>query len=213
MIECVETSIAGTPVRLMASRALYWAGTKTLLIADLHLGKADTFRAAGIALPTGGTRLDLERLGECIDQNGACRVVVLGDLLHGSIRNTHWQRQWHAWRDARDGLAIEVIGGNHDRSITKVQLGIRFLGPQLQQGPFELRHAPSRTATAHVICGHLHPVVRLPRLTGRWPAFVLGSRQTILPAFSAFTGGYEVSLRDGRLAVCARQSIVLVDGP
>jgi metallophosphoesterase superfamily enzyme len=64
-----------------------------------------------------------------------------------------------------------------------------------------------------VICGHLHPVMRLPRLAGRWPTFILEPQQTILPAFSEFTGGYEVALGKGRAAVCAKQSIVLVGEP
>jgi DNA ligase-associated metallophosphoesterase len=210
VIEFVETHIAQTPVRLLASRALHWIAARTLLIADLHLGKADTFRAAGIPLPSGGTRRDLERLTQCVDQSGAHRVIVLGDFLHGSLRDVNWQREWHAWRETCRDLVIEVIGGNHDRSLAEFDLGVTLRGPAMQEGPFELRHAPRSGAAAHVICGHVHPVVRLPRIAGRWPAFILEPEQTVLPAFSVFTGGYEVPVGAGRVAVCAQQSIVLV---
>ena len=46
---------AGESLVLLGERALYWPTRQALLIADLHLGKADVFRRAGIALPSGGT--------------------------------------------------------------------------------------------------------------------------------------------------------------
>jgi hypothetical protein len=52
-------------VVLVGARALYWPARRALLIADLHLGKADVFRRAGIALPSGGTGEDLQRLQGC----------------------------------------------------------------------------------------------------------------------------------------------------
>jgi uncharacterized protein len=39
--------LAGEPVTLAGARALYWPARQALLIADLHLGKADVFRRAG----------------------------------------------------------------------------------------------------------------------------------------------------------------------
>ena len=43
-----------------------------------------------------------------------------------------------------------------------------------------------------MVCGHVHPVIRLEGM-GRWPLFWLGERQTVLPAFSAFTGGHALT--------------------
>ena len=40
--------LAGEPVHLLAQHALWWPAQGTLFIADLHLGKAATFRARGI---------------------------------------------------------------------------------------------------------------------------------------------------------------------
>ena len=45
----------GERLQLHADRALYWPARGRLLIADLHLGKGDVFRRAGIAVPRGGT--------------------------------------------------------------------------------------------------------------------------------------------------------------
>ena len=56
---------------LLAERAVFWPGRKSLLVADFHLGKAATFRRAGIALPSGTTTENVERLGRAIDKTGA----------------------------------------------------------------------------------------------------------------------------------------------
>lgn len=210
MLETLECTLGDEAVELFASRALYWPAASTLLIADLHLGKAATFREAGIAVPKGSTESDLARLGVTLSQCGAARLVVLGDFLHGASRNEHWQREWNRWLEQRTSLAVQVIGGNHDRSLSRLELGIEYLGPELEEGRFTLRHAPSARAGSHVLCGHVHPVVRLPGLAGRWPTFVLGKQQTILPAFSEFTGGADVRAMASDLAVCVGGTIARV---
>ena len=83
MAEALDLLLGGEPVRLLADRALYWPARRRLLLADLHLGKADVFRAAGIALPRGGTGHDLARLSALVDATHAASVWILGDVLHG----------------------------------------------------------------------------------------------------------------------------------
>jgi len=208
----VETDIADERVTLFAERALFWPRESALLIADLHLGKADTFRAAGIALPSGGTRHDLDRLTALIERTQANRLIVLGDMLHASTAPKRWRETWDAWRQRHATLRIDVIAGNHDRALAAANLDIDHHAHSLAIAPFLLRHAPSKSEDAHVICGHLHPVVRLPRIVGRWPAFILGAKQTILPSFSAFTGGGEINPAGMRVAVCNGADIALFGG-
>ena len=210
MTDSIETDIAGERVVLFADRALLWPRESALLIADLHLGKADTFRAAGIALPSGGTRHDLDRITALIERTRAGRLIVLGDMLHASAKTKRWRETWDAWRARHAALHIDVIAGNHDRALASADLDIELHEHALAIAPILLRHAPGEVADAHVICGHVHPVVRLPRIAGRWPAFALGERQTILPSFSAFTGGGEIDRASWRLAVCNGQEIAPV---
>ena len=42
-----------------------------------------------------------------------------------------------------------------------------------QNAPFLLRHHPDPDPTLHVLCGHVHPVLVLPGMRNRWPAFWL----------------------------------------
>jgi len=44
---CV-TTVRGEELLLLPQRALWWPAQKTLLVADLHFGKAATLRAHGI---------------------------------------------------------------------------------------------------------------------------------------------------------------------
>ena len=68
-------------------------------------------------------------------------------------------------------------------------------------------------AGLHVLCGHLHPLAALPGLRRRWPAFWLRQRLTVLPAFSAFTGGHRIDAGvDDRFVVCAGDALVAVGG-
>ena len=49
---------------LLPGRAAVLPASATLLVADLHLGKAATFRKAGIPVPEGSAQRDLARLAD-----------------------------------------------------------------------------------------------------------------------------------------------------
>jgi len=209
----VAITLAGEPVELHAGRALYWLRRQRLLIADLHLGKADVFRRAGIGLPRGGTSHDLERLTQLIDATGAVQLWILGDVLHGPSNDTAWQDSWRIWRARHGGVRVAALIGNHDRALTRAGLGIELMGEAVDDAPFALRHHPHAHPSLHVLCGHVHPRVSLPGLRGaRLPAFWLQPGITVLPAFSEFTGGVLVAPAAGeQLAICAGKSIVWVN--
>lgn len=206
--------LANEPVVLMADRALFWPRRSRLLIADLHLGKADAFRSAGIALPRGGTEDDLSRLTGLVHKTGAAELWVLGDFLHGAAGDKPWRRHWQAWREGHAGVDVSVVAGNHDRALHASGLDITLRGEAVDDPPFALRHAPEDHPTLHVLCGHLHPVVVLPGLRGRWPAFWLRDRATVLPAFSRFTGGVVPTMLPGdELRACAADELVALRLP
>ena len=213
MAASLSRTIAGEPMQLLADRALFWPRQSRLLIADLHLGKGDAFRRAGIALPNGGTGDDLERLGRLLAETGASELTVLGDFLHGAAGDQPWRRQWQAWREAHAAVRVSVLTGNHDRALAGAGFDIERLGGTLDLPPFSLRHVPAAHATLHVLCGHVHPVLPLPGLPGRWPAFWLEPGCTVLPAFSRFTGGaLPPPGTDDNYVVCAAGELVIAHG-
>ena|SRR5690554_343328 len=220
----LDLVIAGEAMRLFADRALYWPARRRLLVADLHLGKGDILRGAGIPVPSGGTGHDVARLGALLRASGASQLWVLGDFLHGA-RQPRVEAAWRAFLAAHPGCTASVIAGNHDRALVPDAAGVVHLPDDVRDGPFRFRHMPvdahgeaegGAGATAdvgadndadHVICGHLHPVVRLPGLPGRYPALALDRHQSILPAFSAFTGGWLLE-HDRSWIACARGELV-----
>lgn len=214
----VTPTLGGEAVELHGERALYWPARRRLLIADLHLGKADAFRRAGIALPAGGSAHDLARIGALLEATGAREFWVLGDLLHGALTDTHWRGQWDAWRARHAAVEVAILTGNHDRALAAAGLDVVLLGDAVDDGPFALRHAPDDapatrdgTPALHTLCGHLHPVVRMPGLGRRLPAFWLRPGITVLPAFSAFTGGVPIDPAAGEtLVACAGGEAILL---
>ena len=211
MAESMAFDVAGETLLLLADRAVYRPARERLYLADLHLGKADIFRQAGIAMPSGGTRHDLARIAALVDATQARSVWVLGDFLHGAIDSPQWRRGWEGFRDARPQLEFGVLAGNHDRALGRAGLDLQLLGDAVEDGALSLRHAPDPHAPGHVLCGHLHPTLKVEGLPGRWPAFWLQARTLVLPAFSAFTGGRTPMLGMGdAFVVCIHGSLLRV---
>jgi len=136
-----DVTLAGQHLSLRADRSVWvhatphvalhadgrWdAEPDTLLVADVHLGKAHQYRAHGLplgeAVTEGSNARTLARLLHALRETGASRLVVLGDLFHGPAVGdsiAQLKATLDTWRAglALRGLAAQlvVIGGNHDR--------------------------------------------------------------------------------------------------
>lgn len=201
-------TLGGEQAVLLGQRALWLQQYQALLIADLHLGKADVFRRAGIALPSGGTQSDLLRLQQLIDHTGCRQLWILGDMLHGPLHHAAWLQHWLQWRGEQGELQVHLLRGNHDRVVSAQTLQLQ-VHDQARLGAFVLRHEPMADDSAHVLAGHLHPQVAPANMARRFPAFWLQRGITILPAFSRFTAGIVPQLRSGeQLIACVEGSVV-----
>jgi Predicted ICC-like phosphoesterases len=195
--------LRGQHLYLLPQRAIFWQEEKTLIVADVHLGKAHTFQRAGIAVPALSFHHDLMRLSELIKASGAERLLVLGDFVHhrSGLTDTVVEdiRQWCS------ELAAEliVVLGNHDKPNRQIleQLPLTLCEPVWQCGPFIFSHdlfvQEKATAPEFRFLGHIHPVVNLPQM--RLPVFAVYQDYCVLPAFSYFTGGAPVSRHELKL--------------
>jgi DNA ligase-associated metallophosphoesterase len=197
---CVESASRTAEVFLLPHRAVYWPCARSLLVADLHWGKCETFRAAGAPLPQGLLQSDLQRLDAALRSTESERLVVIGDLLHASMGITEWLVDCiHAWRAQHRTLEILVVPGNHDRRIGTVAdaWGLTLASSSHEEGPFVFTHDPGDIppeAVGFAWAGHIHPMITL-RGRGdaiRVPAFHMTPGAGILPAFSSFTDGISV---------------------
>jgi DNA ligase-associated metallophosphoesterase len=186
---------------LLPQRAVWQAETRTLWIADLHLGKAASFRAQGQPVPRGTTRGNLDRLGALVDAHGARRLVVLGDFFHArSGRTPGLLVRLREWR-ARRGLECFVVRGNHDAHAGDPPADCGFVSldePFARDGVEGWHHHSGRDDSPGdplLLSGHIHPVARLAgpgRDRLRLPCFCLRGRLIVLPSFGEFTGGRPV---------------------
>lgn len=200
--EALPLTLAGEPVVLLGARAMHWPARRRLIIADLHLGKGHVFRQAGIAVPSGATGDDLQRLTRLIAQVDARELWIVGDVLHGPASHAAWRDAWGLWRQAHADVDVAAVIGNHDRALAGAALGLRQLGDAQADGPFLFRHLPDFDPEGrHVIAGHVHPKARVPGVPRAWPAFWLRRGVTVLPAFSEFTGGHAVDAGQGQALV------------
>ncbi|QQL49409.1 ligase-associated DNA damage response endonuclease PdeM [Mucilaginibacter ginkgonis] len=190
-----ELNLLNQDLLLLPEKAIYWKQENALIAADVHLGKSGHFRKAGIAIPQNMAQEDLAVLSDLIRQYNPSKLIFLGDLFHSEI-NTDWD--WFAlWRAQFPKLHIVLVKGNHDIINDKHYhlLGIET-PEELSYGPFLMLHHPLKenklaNAQGYVLCGHIHPGVRLQgrgRQAVTLPCFTFGARQAILPSFGKFTG-------------------------
>lgn len=197
----VEIELRGERLWLLADRALYWPARKALLVADVHIGKAASYRALHQPVPRGTTAATLERLDGLLDAYACERMIVLGDFIHArSGRAPATLALLRAWRERHSQLHIHLVRGNHDRHAgdPPSALGVEVVDEPWLVGPFALQHEPLAHPTHTVLAGHVHPVWILrgrARQRLRLHCFVIDEQVSLLPAFGEFTGGWEVDLR------------------
>lgn len=183
---------------LLPERAVWRADTKTLFVADVHIGKGAHFRSLGVPVPSGATRENLARLDAVIDAYGARELVVLGDLFHApaAYRDASLG-EFAAWRARRAALTLRLVAGNHDVRAGRApaSLGLEWVEEPHWLDGVVCRHTPPEGLHVQgppVVAGHLHPAARLHgpgRDRLRLPCFLMRGRLLVLPAFGEFTGG------------------------
>ncbi|RAI91351.1 ligase-associated DNA damage response endonuclease PdeM [Algoriphagus yeomjeoni] len=183
----------GTTLHLLPEKAIWIAETSTLLIADLHFGKAAHFRKSGIPVPEPIHLHDLQGIKELVEKYTPTDFYVLGDLFHSD-----WNEQWDHLNSYLSSFVLtrfHLVKGNHDvlAPIAYKQSLFEIHEKPVELGNLFLTHEPAGKIPEGKLnlCGHLHPGVRLRgkgRQSLRISCFHLGENQLILPAFGRFTG-------------------------
>ncbi len=173
---------------------------RTLIVADLHLGYAWAHRRGGQLMPLSRPNTTATRLRSLILDYNAERLVVLGDVIHSAVEAEGLREELIELDALTTVCDVVLVLGNHDRHLVKL-LGRTSL-QIIEEGPFRLGpHACLHGDRAYAevggvlgwtFLGHEHPALRLGdgvATSAKVPAFWLGERALILPAFSDWAAG------------------------
>lgn len=191
---------------LLPDCAAFWIARGAIVVADVHLGKAASFRAAGVPVPETVAH-DLSRLTTLLEAHHARELIVLGDLIHDR-HAAKVEDAFRSWREHHASVYVRVVVGNHDKRATGLlgALGVELVSEGTVLDDICLLHNPDARATrtspasseSPALAGHLHPAIRLHRGPGgclgseRAPCFWLRAGTLVFPAFGSFTGGHAI---------------------
>ncbi|MBX3257715.1 MAG: ligase-associated DNA damage response endonuclease PdeM [Chitinophagaceae bacterium] len=192
----VKHIIAGNTFWLSAHRAVYWEEDRSLIVADLHLGKSGHFRKSGIGIPQTVFKEDMLRLVNLLQFFKPARLIVVGDMFHSHANKE--MDLFSRWRNDFPNLQVQLVKGNHDilNPGWYTATGIEVHHETLEIGGFVFRHEDEPVvgktlAGKYLFTGHIHPGVRVSgpgKQKLSFPCFHFSHRSCILPAFSRFTG-------------------------
>ncbi len=210
----MEIELLGEKVRLLPQKALWLMRQKIVLMADLHFGKINHFRKAGIAVPARANDKNAENLISVLQATKPERLIFLGDLFH-----SHYNEDWEVVGQIRKhfvNCSFELVLGNHD-ILSEIQYerhNMKFYLNELREDNLILTHEPMEEIPEgyYNLCGHLHPGIHL-RGAGKQsitlPCFYFGEKQAILPAFGSFTGLARIApKKTDRIYVIAENKII-----
>lgn len=202
-------------VWLDARKAVWLPGTRTLAVADLHLGYAWAHRHSGQLMPISATEDTIPRLTALVDEFAPRELLLLGDIVHRAVPVPSLERDL-ALLQSEIGSRTELrwIAGNHDRDLatllarlclgvsldTRHQIGdLHFVHGDASPEVAEADLRAARSSNGIVFCGHEHPAITITdRVTTslKCPCFLLAPELIVLPAFSPWAAGSNVRQRD-----------------
>jgi len=146
-------------------------------------------------------------------------VIIIGDMCHSDANKE--LDFFVRWRRDIAKVPIKLIKGNHDilKKEWYINADIEVVNDSLTVGQFVFTHdaAPAKIeAGEYIFSGHVHPGVSihgLGRQSLQFPCFYFGEQHAILPAFSKFTGMYNIRPAANEVAYAViEDTIVAIKG-
>jgi uncharacterized protein len=212
----MQLDIGKHTYQFLNEKAIFRAYDQTLIIADLHLGKAQHFRKHGIYLPQQSAERDYERLTDLIHSLNPKRIILLGDLFHSDVNH-----EWTMFCDVvntHKKIEFILVLGNHDilKEEHYNQVCLKIVKGQLEEEDIVFSHHPLKKVPKNKFCmaGHIHPGVVLygkGKQSVKLPCFYLLKNQLVLPAFGSLTGLQLITKeKEGRVFVITTHIVMEV---
>lgn len=188
----MNVNIGRNVLELLPEKAVLIPSENIMILADLHLGKIEHFRAAGINLPLAAATQTQHKIVTLIEKHQPSRVIFLGDLFH-SVQNQSYD-SFQKTISSFTHITFDLVIGNHDimHLDDYTNLGLKVYN-ELFINDLWLTHEPQDELKTGLynLAGHIHPGVRLKgkgRQKLTLPCYYFGTHSGILPAFGYFTG-------------------------
>lgn len=184
-----------------ASGALWFPEPKTVVVADAHLGYGWAQRRRGELGPVEDSKSQ-PKLRSLMQELRPSRVVFLGDLVHAPKPAAEEREAIEATlRELACEAELVLVRGNHDRAFGRDfgHLNVAVVEAWQHNGVTALhgdRLGRVAIPEGHLVVGHLHPVLRVKDAAGarqKLHLFLVAGRVTVMPAFSPFSGGFDVA--------------------
>lgn len=213
----MRITIRNQTFQLLGEKAVFWQEQKTLILADIHIGKGTVFRKAGIPIPKGIMDDDLLNLKNLINSYDVQKCIIVGDLIHAkSGLSEDVKNKVSDWLQIIK-VEVHLVFGNHDKHLINNlpknwTLHTHLDGLLIE--PFYFSHFPITHEKWFVFAGHLHPKIEL---SNKYDRLVLRCFQhfdnmMILPAFGFFVGGAFVKkTKDCKIYAIADNTVLLID--
>ncbi|APX95576.1 metallophosphoesterase [Natronorubrum daqingense] len=191
--------MTATPSLSLSDRALFVPAADTLVIADIHLGRAAD---SSVDAPIDDGLAVRDALESLLARTEPATVVVAGDLLHSFQTIPRGvERDLAALEEAINdaGASLVVTLGNHDSMLESVFDGETASEYRLADGETVVCHGHERpeTEAARYVVGHDHPALSVE---GRkLPCFLYGPNVydgadvMMVPAFTPLAAGATVN--------------------
>lgn len=189
----LKYEFANQSFQLLPQKAIFWENEKTIILADLHLGKVGHFRKEGLAIPTKSIEKDYHVLSQLITDYKPIRMLILGDLFHSSYNN-----EWNIFAEfvsKNKAIKFDLVLGNHDILAAEryLSIGLNILGEACIHNQIIFTHIPMEKVPENYLnmSGHIHPgfcIEGAGRQSVTIPCFYEKNSNFVLPAFGHLTG-------------------------
>ena len=213
----VKLKLMDVPTELLPEKALWLPSLKMLVLADVHWGKIDHFRKAGIPVPIKGNDKNVETLIYLINHYKPDRLIFLGDLFH-----SHYNEEWETFGQVRKAFrqcSFELVIGNHDilsnRQYQRHEIELHTQSLEIES--LQFTHEPQEIIPEGKfnLAGHIHPgahLIGMGKQSVTLPCFQIKENQCILPAFGSFTGLARVRPKHGeKIFVVTNKKVIAMN--
>ena len=183
-----------------ADRAVYLADADTVVVADLHFGRADSSR---VEAPIDATESIRRRVRELLDRFNPETIVFAGDILHSFDRlpTVAVDAIEGLWADCTEaGVEPITVAGNHDSRLAECWPGDVDDAVALADGTVVCHgHTPPEQRSHRYVVGHAHPAITIEGV--KHPCYLFGENAyrggelVVLPAFTTLAGGVDLAGR------------------